>query len=492
MSGISTMFIAKILAASLVVAGLGDTFGFSPNCTIPPEGANFVSGPNARGTLSILWNCLSIIFLCSWNILHLNVPAPQPWPSGFFQTIWRAILDSRKKLKWMLIAILVPEFLVGKGINDWLAAKDGVSIIQKYATEDAVEWEIIHGYLCDMGGFAVDFSELLGPSGLPSTTGELGGYMDPSVAINLSRMKHKIWALSGRQMAYARQENIITRLPNVPAIDLKRLSKGDSLVKFFAIIQVSWLIIQSIVRWAKSLSISQLEVATLAFSASSLVIYILFWNKPQGIETIMIVAAARLPDREEMVNLAVRGQGYFWTRSRFAGVVRGDTGDVDLVPIPNDAAQLRFHILTPPERVASERSADGRPPNGIVLPRVSLLLPLGAAFGGAIFGALHCLAWNFHFPTPVERLLWRLCSVLMTALPILFIPLAALWREQNSVSSRRRRPWRKATACAIALFIALPYLLARLIILVEVFRDLFFLPPDAFRETWSGTVPHWG
>lgn len=30
--------------------------------------------------------------------------------------------------------------------------------------------------------------------------------------------------------------------------------------------------------------------------------------------------------------------------------------------------------------------------------------------GAALFGSLHIIAWNFHFPAPVERLLWRISA----------------------------------------------------------------------------------
>ena len=37
-----------------------------------------------------------------------------------------------------------------------------------------------------------------------------------------------------------------------------------------------------------------------------------------------------------------------------------------------------------------------------------------------------------------------------------------------------------------------PYVLARLFLMVEIFRSLLFLPPEAFIDTWSGSFPHWG
>jgi len=34
------------------------------------------------------------------------------------------------------------------------------------------------------------------------------------------------------------------------------------------------------------------------------------------------------------------------------------------------------------------------------------------------FGGLHCIGWNFHFPTPVEQLLWRIGSLAITFIPL--------------------------------------------------------------------------
>lgn len=102
---------------------------FAPNCTLPSEGTNFVSGPNTRGTLSILWNCLSIILLCTWNIQHLNIPAQRPilgdeipWLKRTCKTSWWKILDTGKQLKWMLFTILIPEYIMGKAWGDRQAA----------------------------------------------------------------------------------------------------------------------------------------------------------------------------------------------------------------------------------------------------------------------------------------------------------------------------------------------------------------------------------
>jgi lipoprotein signal peptidase len=53
-------------------------------------------------------------------------------------------------------------------------------------------------------------------------------------------------------------------------------------------------------------------------------------------------------------------------------------------------------------------------------------------------------------------------SILMTTLPILFIPLTILWRSQNSIEWLEKGSWKwKAIAYGMIVSIALPNLLAR-------------------------------
>ena len=111
-------------SCALLLGGSHAYSTFKPDCTLPPPGTNYVAGPNTRSTLMILWNCLTIIILCTWNILHLNVPAMRPEPESLLQK-WRwTISDFMKKVKWMLVTILVPEFLVGKALGDFVAARE--------------------------------------------------------------------------------------------------------------------------------------------------------------------------------------------------------------------------------------------------------------------------------------------------------------------------------------------------------------------------------
>ena len=98
-----------------------------------------------------------------------------------------------------------------------------------------------------------------------------------------------------------------------------------------------------------------------------------------------------------------------------------------------------------------------------------------------LFGGIHAGAWNFEFPTRTELLLWR-CASLWTAVcgPIL-IMVGILFGHFEKTKSLF------VIALPILTFL---YVVARLALLVEIFRTLFFLPPDAFVSTWASYVPH--
>lgn len=52
---------------------------------------------------------------------------------------------------------------------------------------------------------------------------------------------------------------------------------------------------------------------------------------------------------------------------------------------------------------------------------------------GAV-GALHIAAWNSHFPTPLERLLWRIASIGMCVFPLVIVMIAWPTRYQRGLA----------------------------------------------------------
>jgi hypothetical protein len=69
--------------------------------------------------------------------------------------------------------------------------------------------------------------------------------------------------------------------PSISQYEIQDRSKGDFLSKAFAVLQISWFITQFIARAVYGLTITELELATLAFAVLSAILYFLWWNKPQ-------------------------------------------------------------------------------------------------------------------------------------------------------------------------------------------------------------------
>jgi hypothetical protein len=84
------------------------------------------AGPTSRGTLSLLWGCLLTIFACTWTVLHLNVP-------GLEDDMWWKLL---RKIKWVAITILFPEFILSKAVCDLRLALCELREFDEYLQEE--------------------------------------------------------------------------------------------------------------------------------------------------------------------------------------------------------------------------------------------------------------------------------------------------------------------------------------------------------------------
>lgn len=74
----------------------------------------WVSSTNFRGTSDILQSCIATLTSCVYTAVHLNVPPNDV--SGW----WPLLLE---KLKWMTVAILLPELVVYNAVSQLLEAR---------------------------------------------------------------------------------------------------------------------------------------------------------------------------------------------------------------------------------------------------------------------------------------------------------------------------------------------------------------------------------
>ena len=279
------------------------------------------------------------------------------------------------------------------------------------------------------------------------------------------------WALSAVQLLYAYRTGIISDIPRLSIEELSDRSKGDPLIKTFAIVQITWLVIQIIARACQDLAVTLLEISVLAIAGCAIVTYVLLWHKPQDVMVPTYVDAADLLTRAQVAELAARANvstlmvKEFWLH----GVS---------VRVMADNIFPTTHGL--PVRLA--------PLSGKTLYLNPVIVGFG--IGGVIFGAIHLIAWNFHFPTRAEQLLWRISCLFLVAGPLLaptgyYITeyLAARSRTADLLANKVLRPAYRVLAPL--------YLLARLFLLVEVFRSLAYAPASTWSQVaWPVMIPH--
>ena len=99
----------------------------------------WVDEPDGRGTWSILWSCLATIFICTWSVLHLDVPTKHG--------VWYSF---HRKVRWVLLVLLAPELMVCIAFDKFFTARFLLKGLLKYAGS---EWIITHTHFICVEGF---------------------------------------------------------------------------------------------------------------------------------------------------------------------------------------------------------------------------------------------------------------------------------------------------------------------------------------------------
>jgi hypothetical protein len=126
-----------------------------------------------------------------------------------------------------------------------------------------------------------------------------------------------------------------------------------------------------------------------------------------------------------------------------------------------------------------------------------------------LYGGAHAAAWNTHFPSPTEQLLWRICSIAAGSMIVpvlcLFLVTSSIlddWtkkdRSGRSLAQKVKRYSFATIAitsdvlfCIIGFVSILFYAFARVFLVVEAFLSLRSLPKGSFETVpWSNYWPH--
>ena len=331
--------------------------------------------------------------------------------------------------------------------------------------------------------------------------------------------------------------------PTITKEEIADRSKGDYLSKAIVLFQTTWFVGQCIARGAYHLTVTELEVVTVAFASLTGVIYYLWWNKPLDVRCSIPVRL--LPDRLGKIegDIENEGTGRQVIPSPKISAEEIPEPDEDVIvnpnPLPTTSIQVDASIHDPaPTRMQrfkafrQEACEDygtlfglgyvfiGFPlirfiyafgdmadctklgDQGLRVPTfyssddhdhddegIPFLLAVCIATG---FGAIHCIAWSFHFTTLQERWAWRISAILVSALPISLILVALLC--PTFVADENKPIWMELYEdfmILIMILMSFLYIIARIILLVLPFVALRALPPDAYVQLdWVSFLPH--
>ena len=107
---------------------------------------------------------------------------------------------------------------------------------------------------------------------------------------------------------------------------------------------------------------------------------------------------------------------------------------------------------------------------------------------GVCFGAIHCIAWGFSFPTHTELLMWRISSIAITTVPV-YVPLVLFFG--NWLGDKDFENFAITVLIFGGLSGGILYIIARAVTLVLAFTSLRDLPHGAYETVyWATFIPH--
>jgi hypothetical protein len=402
-----------------------------------------------------------------WQAVHLNIPPPGDPP-------YKQIL---RRVGWSSLAIIAPEVVA---LNAWLQFDDArtlmvlVNCYRGTDTEPDQTWlEQLLGYLTNGLGMLCISPVLVADRirMLLRHNHESRAFKSEQRRLKLNDVMARLeedqlpwtmdtafYALCGGGVVLVDDQIRILDFLGVTALakDNSRLllpvqkavlqdpSKASGLAKFITCAQAFWFCSQCIARLSQDMAISLLELNTFAHCISAFFIYLFWWYKPYDVATCVYI------DTTELLSM-----------------------DLDRYTRPRG------------------KNMDGELFSSTDWARAGISRPLIMFLTFLVYGAIHSLAWGYHFPTPAEGIVWR-CASVATASSGLIL-LVTIIR-----GSLRKGDWKytwkgpaRSFLHVVMYFLCFVAIAARSFLVVESFRALPNSPASIYEvPRWTAYIPH--
>ena len=415
---------------------------------------------NTRSTIDLVKTCLVSLFLCSWTSIHLDIPGKSD--RG------RRLRTMCQKVQWTIAGILFPELMFWMAFVEfwearWLCfeleklkepesqrgrggdikreaesqatitvneIKSEITVIDaptavgdvcrkcgssKCATPTSTPMDnanINHpvvesrlsrfrrqrrkyrelfklpiypkrlevGFYIEMGGLEIDVVEDPSNAATRPVTSSEAGKVTPQLE-NVGSPDREAAAVTGRVTTSGAL--FLDRERLFPPMDIAQIndqSKSDILAKILVCAQATWMVLQCIARAAMGLPLCLLELNTIMHVICMLLIYGMWFKKPQDVRFPKIITPAN--------------------------ATRGLTCQ--------QIKELKQH-LEPLERSGSIQLNSTK--SSIAEVSIFIGAMLGLITSG-IYGGVHLAAWHAHFPSQLEKDLWRISGCIIVGMPV--------------------------------------------------------------------------
>ncbi|KAI6385404.1 hypothetical protein MCOR24_011472 [Pyricularia oryzae] len=439
----------------------------------PPGHVGWVPPPRGRGTINILWSCLSVLLICSYKCLHLNIAAADELEAGWHKVFGIPYWPERPKLrcllrkfKWMVVIILAPEIGVGMAATQYFEARQDVA----EATDEAPDFAL---WLSSRDKLTVDLGDEPVYDNIDAPVGHLkegftlthafyarmGGLVllqtvtdaEGRAAVRKTRItKLKDYAIFLRKCSPARRQDFL-----LSETEIQAMGKSDALTKAFAVWQALYLVLDCAARTVADLPISPLELSAAGYVLAAAVMYGFWWLKPQDVGHITVLRHVETMDR----NTTDASTPIVTSSRREKHMSFGDLLSF-LLPDKSFKVTFTFHIIA------------------------------------ASFGGVHVAAWYWDFGSDTIVTAWRVSSIVSTTMPLATV--AGGWfgyaldnlPDPNGTVAKISRFITSILYLLLIMASPISYAAARLCLVVLSFYSLASMPEALYKTVaWTDYLP---
>lgn len=158
-------FAVVALFVVLIDAQAGRVMAKSSQTETAKDLVGWVPNSPGRSTLNIVWSCLSVLLVCTYKCVHLNISSFEENQAGWHKTklfgvrlsYWPKrplVRKTLRKIKFMMIILIAPEVGVAMAVGEFLAARSELRRAKERFPVEELTLTLTHGFYSIMGGYA--------------------------------------------------------------------------------------------------------------------------------------------------------------------------------------------------------------------------------------------------------------------------------------------------------------------------------------------------